>query len=226
MSHPSDIYRPEFETRVFAGRPRSVLDVGFGEGAFLRCAYDMGIQVAGVDANAEQVDAMRSSGIAVHRATADVLPFADASFDCVVAERVVHHFPNLEVGLAEMLRVARVGVFIFEPWFDEGIPSQASAAALERWMKAVDRAQGGTNNGPLSAQDFLAALPTKITVDVTHRLVLAAVSIDDMAEKCVAYLAEVEKPGAFGEDLNRLIANARRTGLSSEGAIFVEVRRD
>ena len=224
MSHPIDIYRPEFEERIFAVKPKSVLDVGFGDGAFLRRAYERGIQATGVDHSDERIQAAREGGLSVQCAVADALPFADRSFDCVAAQLVVHHFPDLRKGLLEMLRVARLGVFILDPWFDETIPSQASAVALERWMKAIDRAQGGVNNGPLTAEDFQRELP-EVTIDVAHRLTLVPDAVDERAEKCTAYLDKIDKPETFRKELDRLIADARRTGLTSEGAIFVTLAR-
>jgi SAM-dependent methyltransferase len=46
------------------------------------------------------------------RATADALPFADASFDAAMAVLALHHWPDPRAGLAEMRRVARARVVI------------------------------------------------------------------------------------------------------------------
>ena len=46
-----------------------------------------------------------------------MLPFADGSFDSVLASLTIHHWPDRRRGFAEMLRVAskRVVVFSFDP---------------------------------------------------------------------------------------------------------------
>ncbi len=43
------------------------------------------------------------------------LPFADNSFDYVVCFGVLHHFPSIDKVAREMKRVARIGIFLFEP---------------------------------------------------------------------------------------------------------------
>jgi ubiquinone/menaquinone biosynthesis C-methylase UbiE len=49
--------------------------------------------------------------------SADVedLPFAEDSFDCVVAKEAFHHWPRPMLGLYEMLRVSRKAVVLIEP---------------------------------------------------------------------------------------------------------------
>lgn len=47
-------HNTEFEEMIFATRPESVLDIGCGEGGFIRRATERGICAAGVDLNAER----------------------------------------------------------------------------------------------------------------------------------------------------------------------------
>lgn len=44
------------------------------------------------------------------------LPFADESIDCVIAKEAFHHWPRPMLGFYEMLRVARKGVLLIEPY--------------------------------------------------------------------------------------------------------------
>src|SRR6478752_2390710 len=70
------------------------LDVGCGPGALTaRLAARLGVDaVAGVDPSASFVAAARARlpGLDVREAKAEALPFADCSFDAVLAQLVVH----------------------------------------------------------------------------------------------------------------------------------------
>ncbi|MBI5160591.1 MAG: class I SAM-dependent methyltransferase [Micrococcales bacterium] len=103
------------EFLAFAGVPEGgrVLDVGCGPGALTRRLIDrLGIQsVAAVDPSASFVDAVRARfpGLDARRASAEELPFADASVDAALAQLVVHFMPDPVAGLREMARVCRPG---------------------------------------------------------------------------------------------------------------------
>ena len=91
---------------------RRVLDVGCGEGQVARLAVKGGARfVVGVDPTAAQLDvaAERSGGVAYGRASADALPFADASFDAVVACLVFEHIDAVDDALREVGRMLTAG---------------------------------------------------------------------------------------------------------------------
>lgn len=95
-------------------RDRSrVLDLGTGEGQVARHLRAAGHQVVGVDPVAAQlaVAARRSDGdgVGYARAVADRLPFADVSFDGVVACLVFEHIDAVDEAVAEVARVLRSG---------------------------------------------------------------------------------------------------------------------
>ena len=88
-----------------------VLDVGCGTGALTgELVGRLGpASVVAVDPSAPFVAATRERhpGVEVHEATADALPFADESFNAVLAQLVVHFMPDPVAGIAGMKRVAR-----------------------------------------------------------------------------------------------------------------------
>ena len=90
-----------------------VLDVGCGTGALTEeLARCVGLgAVAAVDPSASFVAAMRHRfpGVDVHQASAERLPFDDATFDAALAQLVVHFMADPVAGLAEMRRVTRRG---------------------------------------------------------------------------------------------------------------------
>ncbi len=108
---------PEYEEQILPlaaqlldGYER-VLDLGTGEGQLARLFASQGAEVVGVDPTRAQVieaDA-RGGGANYGLAGAHDLPFADGSFDAVVACLVFEHIDPLESAIAEVARVLRPG---------------------------------------------------------------------------------------------------------------------
>ena len=84
-----------------------VLDAGCGSGRIFRYELAPGCRVVGVDIGAE----LRDNPNVADRIRGDVqrLPFADASFDAVLAGHVVEHLSRPGVAMAEVARVLKPG---------------------------------------------------------------------------------------------------------------------
>jgi ubiquinone/menaquinone biosynthesis C-methylase UbiE len=97
---------------------RSVLDVGTATGRGMRELKDAlpELFVCGVEPVAALVEeAVRSgntSSCPILRATGEALPFLDASFDAVCEFSILHHAPDPNAVVKEMLRVAKKAIFI------------------------------------------------------------------------------------------------------------------
>jgi SAM-dependent methyltransferase len=90
------------------GSARTVLNVGAGTGSY----EPTDREVTAVEPSAE-MRAKRDPALPpAIDATADALPFEDDSFDAALAVLTVHHWPDLEAGLAEIRRVTRGPVVI------------------------------------------------------------------------------------------------------------------
>jgi SAM-dependent methyltransferase len=86
--------------------PGRVLEVGGGEGALSRrIAEELGAEVVMVDQSERMVDLARAVGVDARVADVQELPFADATFEVVVAAWMLYHVTDLERGLAEIARV-------------------------------------------------------------------------------------------------------------------------
>ena len=107
---------------------RTVLDVGCGFGLEtlrLARAVQPGGQVSGIDLSSEFIDEAQrraaAADLAIQFRTGDAqsLPYAEASFDIVRAERVMIYLSDPAKALAEMRRVAKPGgrIAIIEPDF-------------------------------------------------------------------------------------------------------------
>ena len=94
------------------------LDVGTGNGAApIHIARTLRLDVTGVDVDPEQIQAAEARGQGLPNArfmTVDgtELPFEDGEFDIVATNKVMHHIPNWEDALAEMLRVLKPGGYL------------------------------------------------------------------------------------------------------------------
>jgi SAM-dependent methyltransferase len=90
-----------------------VLDVGCGSGALTsELVRRVGAEhAAAIDPMGPFVSAVarRYPGVDARQATADALPFADATFDAALSQLVVHFMPNPVAGIREMARVSRPG---------------------------------------------------------------------------------------------------------------------
>ena len=112
--------RVRLERAVELARPlvqpgQRALDVGPGAGQLLERLAALGLQVAGCDLAEGMVEEtgarLRQAGIDadLRTASAEDLPWAEASFDLVTALGLIEYLPNPAAGLAEMRRVLRPG---------------------------------------------------------------------------------------------------------------------
>lgn len=109
--------------RLGIGPSTKVIDVGCGAGRHAFEAYRRGADVIAFDQDVSELEsveailqAMGESGEAPGSATAEAvrgdalrLPYADATFDCVIASEILEHVPEDDAAIAELIRVLKVG---------------------------------------------------------------------------------------------------------------------
>jgi SAM-dependent methyltransferase len=101
---------PRLASQIHAalGDARTVVNVGAGTGSY----EPRDREVIAVEPSAVMI-AQRPSGAApVVQAVAEALPFADQRFDAAMALWTIHHWSDLDQGLAELRRVARRSVVV------------------------------------------------------------------------------------------------------------------
>ncbi len=90
--------------------PRRVLEVGGGPGELAaRITDELGCDVVMLDVAPRMVELARERGVDACVGDVQNLPFAEESFDCVVAAWMLFHVPDIDRGLAELARVLRLG---------------------------------------------------------------------------------------------------------------------
>lgn len=103
--------RPTFHYDMYQGK--KVLEVGFGQGTDLIQFARGGAKVYGIDLTPRHVEltqrrfALEGRNVGLVRGDAEILPFADNSFDVVYSFGVLHHTPDTEKAIQEIWRVLK-----------------------------------------------------------------------------------------------------------------------
>jgi SAM-dependent methyltransferase len=109
--------------RLGIGASTKVIDVGCGAGRHAFEAYRRGADVIAFDRDEAELQsvgtilrAMAENGEAPASASAEAvvgdalnLPYADGTFDCVIASEILEHITQDDAAIAELIRVLKVG---------------------------------------------------------------------------------------------------------------------
>lgn len=124
--------------------PGRVLEVGCGWGELAaKVARDTDAEVTALDLSARMAGLARERGVRAFVADVQALPFADRSFDVVVANAMLYHVPDLERGLAEIARVLTDDGALVATTFDGGRFPELFALVGERGPEIPFRADNG-----------------------------------------------------------------------------------
>ena len=106
---------------VREANPQRFLDAGCGMGELAeRVQRELGATVAAVDISPRMVELTRVRGVDAQVADLQELPFDTGSFDCVAANWVLHHVPDLDRGIRELARILRPGGRLVAATLGEG----------------------------------------------------------------------------------------------------------
>jgi SAM-dependent methyltransferase len=181
MGRYSVLLSPQLADLAGVAVGQRVLDVGCGPGALTaELAARVGAAaVAAVDPSEPFVAAARARnpGVEVQQASAEQLPFPDATFDAALAQLVVHFMADPVAGLGEMRRVTRpdgvVAACVWDHAGGQGPLSPLWDAVRELDPEATDESRlAGSREGDLERLFGEAGLreveETALSVRVEH----------------------------------------------------------
>lgn len=176
-------------------RPRDVLEVGCGPGEAAEQIAASGAKVTAIDSSERMVELTRARGVDCQVGDAQRLPFADGSFDCVLAAWMLYHVPDVDRAASELARVLRPGGRLvavtnrrehlqelhrlFEAWPASSFDDVNGPAVLRRYFSRVEeRDVGGWINFPdretvlayIGAMRQFVPAPLPLDVDVPLRV--------------------------------------------------------
>jgi SAM-dependent methyltransferase len=119
---------------------RNVLNVGAGIGS-----YEPGDKwIVALEPSFEMISQRSRSNANLTRGVAEALPFRDNAFDLSMAILSIHHWPDVEAGLREMLRVTANRILLLtwigyggNFWFEDYLP-EIGPVELERFPSLDD----------------------------------------------------------------------------------------
>jgi len=192
MTSPKDILG-----NIPGGR---VLDVATGSGQFIGflleglSAFD---EIVGIDTSEKGAAAFAENfkehpNVRFIKMDAAKMDFADASFDIVCISNSLHHMPDLQPVLSEMLRVLKPGghFIVAEMYRDHQTETQMTHVLMHHWWGAIDTAKGVVHNETYTRQQMLEIVSRPELQELTTRD-LSDLSDDPKDPETVKYLTNV-----------------------------------
>jgi SAM-dependent methyltransferase len=162
-------------------RGKIVVDIGCGDGAFVRALAGAGADAIGVEVSEDAVARARAKD-PHHRyelGGAERLPFEDASIDVATLMRSLHHVPDPASAFPELARVVREHVWIAEPLpegdffellrpVDDETEVRAAAQRAIAEQDSFDRVETIEYDVGLGLRDFDALRDMLLSADPTR----------------------------------------------------------
>jgi SAM-dependent methyltransferase len=134
--------------------PQDVLEVGCGEGELAdRIAQELDTRVVAIDQSERMVELTNVRGVDARIGDVQELPFADGSFDVVLAAWMLYHVPDLDHALAEIVRVLRPGGrLVAVTNHPDHLHEMFRLVGLDRWALPFDGQNGAAILGRFFAR--------------------------------------------------------------------------
>jgi ubiquinone/menaquinone biosynthesis C-methylase UbiE len=207
--------------------PDTLLEMGCGEGRkLLTLKHDHDVNVCGVDSHEPSLSSLKSAGVDTKACDMRRLPFDDGAFDWVLIANALHHVPRPGDALREGARVARHGVVICEPWWDQSINSQRTTHALCEWSNSLVQSFGYFHRTGLSSGEILELIDFKAaSAEIHYELEIEAWDVQKWLTDFAPWLDKLSPDHYLRWRLKELLRTLP-TGLATRpGQVVVVVRK-
>ncbi len=210
-------------------RTAAILEAGCGAGRTLRTLDNLGFtHLTGLEISHERLRTVQAQGPHTARLiNADTIPFADQTFDAVVAAAVIEHIPEPLAWLGELSRVVKAGGMIsivtdtymwallkkldlyrtIQPVDDAIRPGRLIGAAKQHQLKLIGH--GGFINTPTQraycAKQLLRKLPASYRLrrwldERDRHIKMPQVANDEttMVRDAIERFDDMQRPGRLG----------------------------
>lgn len=135
----------ELVRRMAALRPQRVLEVGCGIGDVTeRMQRELDPDLVATDLSPRMAELTARRQVKACVADIEHLPFAGDVYSCVVANRVLYHLPDLDRGLAQIVRVLRPGGALLAVTYSEEHLGELADVVGERLVASTFSAEAAT----------------------------------------------------------------------------------
>lgn len=202
------------------------LDLACGTGNYTVALSALGGSLSAIDASSVMLAQARckASTVAWVQASADALPFPDASFDAAICTLAIHHFPDLQAAFSEVRRTLRAGPFVIFTglaeqmrgyWLGHYFP-QMMARSIEKMPTAAQVRSALSRAGFAS----LGITPFFVTDELQDLFLYSGkhrpeLYLDPTVRVNISSFAQLAPAAELEEGLTRLAADLRSGAFAS-----------
>jgi ubiquinone/menaquinone biosynthesis C-methylase UbiE len=173
-----------------------VLDAATGRGEFIHTlkqnlkSYS---QIIGIDASERNVvyaeKLFPENDVEIYRMNLEDIQFEDNYFDTVTISNALHHFENIDLIMAELLRVLKPkGLLVINEMYSDGeqSPPQLTHVLIHHWIASVDMLSGVYHQSTFKRAE-LYEMAKKLPLDNID-IIDYYVPVDDPSRNCETLL--------------------------------------